>query len=47
MRPRWQNPAAYLTPGFRLVHQWQPDGGAMRLWLYERTQPCYTYIGRQ
>jgi hypothetical protein len=43
MGPHWQDPAAYLTPGFRLVHQWQLDGGAMRLWLYQRTQPCHTH----
>jgi mannosyltransferase len=40
MGPDWRNPAWYLTPGFRLVHQWRPDFGAMRLWLYQRARPC-------
>jgi len=27
------------VPGFRLVHEWQPFYGAMRLWLYHRAGP--------
>jgi len=46
MGPHWQNPATYLTPGFRLVHRWRPDGGAMRLWLYQRAQPCHAQATR-
>jgi mannosyltransferase len=41
MGPDWRNPAQYLTPGFRLIHQWRPAGQAMRLWLYQRTQSCH------
>jgi mannosyltransferase len=37
--PHWRNPAADLAPGFRLIHQWQPYAGAMRLWLYQRADP--------
>jgi mannosyltransferase len=37
--PHWRNPAADLAPGFRLIHQWQPYVGAMRMWLYQRAGP--------
>lgn len=40
MRPGWGNPAGYLAAGLRLTRQWRPGSGAMRLWLYQRSQPC-------
>ena len=40
MGPGWQNPAGYLASGLRLTHEWRPGSGAMRLWLYQRNQPC-------
>jgi len=33
----WQNPAAYLTPGFQLVRMWRPDHGQAGLALYQRS----------
>jgi mannosyltransferase len=37
--PHWRNPGVDLAPGFRLIHQWQPYVGAMRLWLYRQAGP--------
>jgi mannosyltransferase len=34
---RWQNPAAYLASGFRLVRTWRPDHGQAWLALYQRS----------
>jgi mannosyltransferase len=39
MGPHWLDPAAALVPGFRLVGEWTPHSGAMRLWLYRRAGP--------
>ena len=33
----WQNPAAYLTPSFRLARTWRPDHGQAGLALYQRS----------
>ena len=33
--PGWVSPSSYLRPGFRLVHEWQPEHGAMRIWLFD------------
>lgn len=35
MGPRWHDPADYLVPGFRLVHEWEVGAENMRLWLYQ------------
>src|SRR6516162_60999 len=32
----WQDPARYLSSGFRLQHAWQLDHGRLRIWLYQR-----------
>jgi mannosyltransferase len=32
----WQNPAGYLSSGFRLRSAWQLDDGNLRIWLYQR-----------
>ena len=32
----WQDPARYLSSGFRLRHAWQLDHGRLRIWLYQR-----------
>jgi mannosyltransferase len=34
--PRWQDPAPYLAPGFRLLRTWRPDHGLAGLALYQR-----------
>ena len=35
LAPPWQDPARYLTPGFRMAGAWQPQPG-VRAWLYQR-----------
>jgi mannosyltransferase len=32
----WQDPARYLSSGFRLRHAWQLDHGYLQIWLYQR-----------
>src|SRR5215471_9285093 len=40
----WQDPARYLSSGFRLRHAWQLDYGRLRIWLYQR-EPLATPAG--
>ena len=40
----WQDPARYLSSGFRLRHAWQLDHGRLRIWLYQR-EPLATPAG--
>jgi mannosyltransferase len=37
--PGWASPSPYIRPGFRLVHEWQPEHGATRIWLFQRARP--------
>src|SRR5215471_11995281 len=36
----WQNPAGYLSSGFRLRSAWQSDDGNLHIWLYQREPPA-------
>jgi mannosyltransferase len=46
MGPNWQDPVAYLVPGFRLVHEWRIDAQNMRLWLYQAPHGAACQGGR-
>jgi mannosyltransferase len=36
--PGWVTPTLYIRPGFRLAHEWQPEHGAIRIWLFKGTR---------
>src|SRR5499427_1805446 len=40
----WQDPARYLSSGFRLRRAWHLDHGHLRIWLYQR-EPLATPAG--
>jgi len=40
----WQDPARYLSSGYRLRHTWRLDQGHLRIWLYQR-EPLATPAG--
>jgi mannosyltransferase len=38
--PGLVSPFSYIRPGFRLAHEWQPEHGAMRIWLFQQASPA-------
>jgi mannosyltransferase len=36
---QWQDPAPYVSTGFRLLHTWQLSHGYLRIWLYGHRSP--------
>jgi mannosyltransferase len=45
MGPRWHDPASYLVPGFRPVHEWEVNDENMRLWLYQASPAAACQAG--